>query len=65
MHRWTGIVLASVVFAAEIIDEKLFVALVLTSILTSLISGIWLLWRRDVIINNNNFIYFNVFGVNT
>ncbi len=50
-----GIVLASVVFAAEIIDEKLFVALVLTSILTSLISGIWLLWRRDVIIRNNYF----------
>jgi Kef-type K+ transport system membrane component KefB len=50
-----GIVLASVVFSAKIIDEKLFVALVLTSILTSLISGIWLLWRRDVITRDNYF----------
>jgi Kef-type K+ transport system membrane component KefB len=42
-----GIVLASLAFAANIIDEDLFVALVLTSILTSLAAGIWLRWRLD------------------
>ncbi len=42
-----GIVLASLAFAASIIDEDLFVALVLTSILTSLMAGIWLRRRLD------------------
>jgi Kef-type K+ transport system membrane component KefB len=42
-----GIVLASLAFAASIIDEDLFVALVLTSILTSLMAGVWLRRRLD------------------
>jgi Kef-type K+ transport system membrane component KefB len=44
-----GIVLASVAYAAKIIDEALFVALVLVSILTSLMAGVWLRWRRSAI----------------
>lgn len=44
-----GIVLASVAYAAKIIDEPLFVALVLASILTSLMTGVWLRWRRVAI----------------
>jgi len=43
-----GIVLASLAYAAEIIDQSLFVTLVLTSILTSLFAGIWLRWRSRV-----------------
>jgi len=42
-----GIVLASLAYAAGIIDQYLFVALVMTSILTSLIAGIWLRRRLD------------------
>jgi Kef-type K+ transport system membrane component KefB len=43
-----GIVLASLAYASKIIDEQLFVALVMTSILTSLMAGIWLRRRLDV-----------------
>lgn len=43
-----GIVLASLAYASRIIDEQLFVALVMTSILTSLMAGIWLRRRLDV-----------------
>ncbi len=42
-----GIVLASLAFAASIIDEDLFVALVFTSILTSLVAGVWLRRRLE------------------
>jgi Kef-type K+ transport system membrane component KefB len=42
-----GIVLASLAYAAEIIDQRLFVALVMTSILTSLFAGMWLRRRLD------------------
>jgi Kef-type K+ transport system membrane component KefB len=37
-----GIVLASVAFAFNIITERFFVTLILASILTSLVSGVWL-----------------------
>ncbi|MBD9373698.1 cation:proton antiporter [Rhizobium sp. ARZ01] len=40
-----GIVLASVARAANIIDDRMFTALVLASILTSLATGLWLRWR--------------------
>lgn len=40
-----GIVLASVAHGAGIIDERMFTALVLASILTSLVTGLWLRWR--------------------
>lgn len=40
-----GIVLASVAHAAGIIDERMFTALILASILTSLGTGLWLRWR--------------------
>lgn len=40
-----GIVLASVAHGAGIIDERMFTALVLASILTSLLTGLWLRWR--------------------
>jgi Kef-type K+ transport system membrane component KefB len=40
-----GIVLASVAFAAGIIDGRMFTALVLASILTSFATGLWLRWR--------------------
>jgi len=42
-----GIVLASLAYAASIIDQHLFVALVMTSILTSLMAGVWLRQRLD------------------
>jgi Kef-type K+ transport system membrane component KefB len=42
-----GIVLASVAYAAGIVDGSYFVALVLVSIITSLIAGIWLRIRRS------------------
>jgi hypothetical protein len=42
-----GIVLASVAHAAGIIDARMFTALVLASILTSLATGTWL--RRRLI----------------
>ena len=45
-----GIVLASLAYAAQIIDEALFVALVLASILTSLVAGAWLRVRRESIV---------------
>jgi len=40
-----GIVLASVTHAAGIIDDRMFTALVLASIFTSLATGCWLRWR--------------------
>lgn len=40
-----GIVLASVAHVAGIIDDRMFTALVLASILTSLATGLWLRWR--------------------
>ena len=40
-----GIVLASVALAAGIIDGRMFTALVLASIVTSLGTGLWLRWR--------------------
>ncbi|WVT75564.1 cation:proton antiporter (plasmid) [Sinorhizobium chiapasense] len=40
-----GIVLASVAYAAGIIDGRMFTALVLASILTSFATGLWLRWR--------------------
>ena len=40
-----GIVLASVAHATGIIDDALFVAFVLASIVTSLVTGSWLRWR--------------------
>jgi Kef-type K+ transport system membrane component KefB len=40
-----GIVLASVAYAAGIIDERFFTALVVASIVTSLATGLWLRWR--------------------
>jgi Kef-type K+ transport system membrane component KefB len=40
-----GIVLASVAYAAGIIDERMFTALVVASIVTSLVAGLWLRWR--------------------
>jgi Kef-type K+ transport system membrane component KefB len=40
-----GIVLASVAHASGIIGDPMFVALVLASILTSLLSGMWFRWR--------------------
>jgi len=43
-----GIVLASLAYASKIIDEQLFAALVMTSILTSLFAGVWLRRRIDV-----------------
>ena len=43
-----GIVLASLAYTAKIIDEYLFVALVMTSILTSMIAGMWLRKRIEV-----------------
>jgi len=42
-----GIVLASLAYAANIIDQYLFVALVMTSILTSMLAGVWLRQRLD------------------
>lgn len=43
-----GIVLASLAYSTGIIDQSLFVTLVVTSILTSLFAGIWLRWRSRV-----------------
>jgi len=40
-----GIVLASVAHGAGIINEHMFTTLVLASILTSLLTGLWLRWR--------------------
>lgn len=40
-----GIVLASVAHAAGIVDDRLFTAFVLASILTSLATGLWFRWR--------------------
>jgi Kef-type K+ transport system membrane component KefB len=41
-----GIVLASLAYAAKVIDEPLFVTLVMASILTSIVAGVWVRWRR-------------------
>jgi Kef-type K+ transport system membrane component KefB len=41
-----GIVVASVGLASGIIDERMFTALVLASLVTSLAAGIWFRWRR-------------------
>ena len=43
-----GIVLASMAHAAGIFDERMFTALVLASILTSLATGLWLRWRLEL-----------------
>lgn len=43
-----GIVLASLSYAAGVIDQHLFVTLVMTSILTSLLAGVWLRRRLDM-----------------
>ncbi len=40
-----GIVLASVAHATGIIDGRMFTALVIASIVTSLVTGLWLRWR--------------------
>jgi Kef-type K+ transport system membrane component KefB len=42
-----GIVLASVAYAAGIIDGRMFAALVVASIVTSLLTGLWLRWRLN------------------
>ncbi len=42
-----GIVLASTAHAAGIIDDRMFIALVLASILTSFATGVWLRWRLN------------------
>jgi Kef-type K+ transport system membrane component KefB len=42
-----GIVLASVAHAAGIIDGRMFTALVVASIVTSLATGLWLRWRLN------------------
>ncbi len=44
-----GIVLASLAFAGGIIDEALFVGLVVVSIVTSLVAGVWLKFRLGAI----------------
>jgi Kef-type K+ transport system membrane component KefB len=44
-----GIVLASLAYAAKIIGDELFLVLVLVSIITSLISGIWIRFRRHTL----------------
>jgi Kef-type K+ transport system membrane component KefB len=44
-----GIVLASLAYSAKIIDGGLFVALVVASIASSLIAGIWLEIRREAL----------------
>ena len=45
-----GIVLASIAYEASIIDESLFVALILTSLATSIFTGFW--FRRKNILYN-------------
>src|SRR5205823_9410489 len=42
-----GIVLASVAFDARIIDERFFITLVLTAVVTSLIAGGWFRYVLD------------------
>ncbi len=42
-----GIVVASVGLASGIIDDRMFTALVLASLVTSLAAGLWFRWRRD------------------
>lgn len=44
-----GIVLASLAFASGIIDEAIFVSLVLVSIISSMMAGVWLKFRQGVI----------------
>lgn len=44
-----GIVLATIALEAELIDSKLFVALIVASIITSLLSGFWLRIRKDAL----------------
>jgi len=44
-----GIVLASLAFAGGIIDEALFVGLVVVSIVSSLVAGVWLKFRLGAI----------------
>jgi Kef-type K+ transport system membrane component KefB len=45
-----GIVLASLAYTAKIIDEELFLVMVLVSIITSLFAGIWLRKRSQIIV---------------
>lgn len=42
-----GIVVASIGLASGIIDDRMFTALVLASLVTSLAAGLWFRWRRD------------------
>jgi Kef-type K+ transport system membrane component KefB len=42
-----GIVLASIAYEAKIIDEYLLVTFIMTSLLTSLLAGLWLQWRNE------------------
>ena len=42
-----GIVLASIGLASSIIDGELYVALIFTSIATSVIAGIWLNFKKN------------------
>lgn len=44
-----GIVLASLAYDASMIDEKFFIVLVISSIFTSLMAGIWLNYRKSSI----------------
>jgi Kef-type K+ transport system membrane component KefB len=48
-----GIVLASVAYSAGVINSKFFNALIITSIITSLIAGIWLRFRVSSIKESN------------
>ena len=45
-----GIVLASLAYSAKIIDDELFLIIVLVSIVTSLIAGLWLYYRKQSIL---------------
>lgn len=45
-----GIVLASLAYTAKVIDEPLFVTLVMASILTSVVAGAWIRYRRPALL---------------
>jgi len=46
-----GIVVASVAYAAKIIDDELFLVLILVAIITSLVSGLWIRYRREIFLS--------------
>jgi Kef-type K+ transport system membrane component KefB len=46
-----GIVLASLAYTAKIIDNELFLVLVFVAIITSLLSGLWLRYRREIVLS--------------